>query len=41
MRERTSLVGGTVELESRPGGGVTVFVRIPAPRVPNGGEPNE
>jgi signal transduction histidine kinase len=41
MRERTSLVGGAVEIESRPGGGVTVFVRIPAPKVPNGGGPNE
>jgi signal transduction histidine kinase len=41
MRERTGTVGGTVEIESRPGGGVTVFVRIPAPKVPNGGGPNE
>jgi PAS domain S-box-containing protein len=41
MRERTSLVGGAVEIESRLGDGVTVFVRIPAPKVPNGGGPNE
>jgi PAS domain S-box-containing protein len=38
MRERASLVGGTIEIESNPGRGVTVFVRIPAPRVPNGEE---
>lgn len=41
MRERTGAVGGTVEIESPLGGGVTVFVRIPAPKVPNGGGPNE
>jgi PAS domain S-box-containing protein len=29
MRERVSLVGGTLEIESRPGGGTAVFVRIP------------
>jgi PAS domain S-box-containing protein len=33
MRERAALVGGTAEIESRPGAGVTVYVRIPAPRV--------
>jgi PAS domain S-box-containing protein len=29
IRERAALVGGIVEIESRPGGGVTVIVRIP------------
>jgi PAS domain S-box-containing protein len=39
MRERTALVGGMFEIESSPGDGTTVVVRIPAPHVPNGGEP--
>lgn len=30
MRERAALVGGTVEIESQPHEGTTVFVRIPA-----------
>jgi len=29
MRERAALVGGTLELETRPGGGTTLFVRVP------------
>jgi PAS domain S-box-containing protein len=29
MRERTALLGGTMDIESRPGEGTTVFVRIP------------
>jgi PAS domain S-box-containing protein len=29
MRERAELVGGTFEVESRPGAGTTIFVRIP------------
>jgi signal transduction histidine kinase len=29
MRERAALVGGTLEIETSPGSGTTVFVRIP------------
>jgi len=29
MRERVTLVGGTLNIESQPGSGTTVFVRIP------------
>lgn len=36
MRERAALVGGEVELESRPGGGTTLVVRIP---ISEGGGP--
>ena len=31
MRERVALVGGTLAVESRPGGGTTVIARIPLP----------
>jgi signal transduction histidine kinase len=31
MRERIALVGGTLEIESSPGSGMTVFARIPLP----------
>ncbi len=31
MRERVALVGGTLTLESTPGNGTTIFVRIPLP----------
>jgi signal transduction histidine kinase len=31
MRERIALLGGTLEIESSPEGGTTVFARIPAP----------
>ncbi|HEY1212198.1 MAG TPA: PAS domain S-box protein, partial [Bryobacteraceae bacterium] len=37
MRERVVLVGGTLDVESRPGAGVTVVVRIPAPPTAHGG----
>jgi signal transduction histidine kinase len=29
MRERARLVGGALEVESAPGGGTTVFARVP------------
>jgi signal transduction histidine kinase len=29
IRERLSLVGGTLEVESAPGRGTTLFIRIP------------
>jgi PAS domain S-box-containing protein len=29
MRERAALVGGELQIESRPGGGTTLFVRVP------------
>ncbi|CAN5722181.1 hypothetical protein BH18ACI4_BH18ACI4_12500 [soil metagenome] len=38
MRERAALVGGTAEIESKPDEGTTVFIRIPAPPAPGGGE---
>jgi PAS domain S-box-containing protein len=41
IHERVTLVGGTVEIESKRGDGVTVIVRIPTPRVSNSGELNE
>jgi signal transduction histidine kinase len=37
MRERVTLVGGTIEIESAPGNGVTVAVRIPVPRASDSG----
>ncbi len=32
MRERVALAGGILDLESRPGAGTTVFVRVPLPQ---------
>jgi signal transduction histidine kinase len=32
MRERVALVAGTLQIESSPGAGTTVFVRIPLPQ---------
>ena len=29
MQERATLAGGSVEIESSPGAGTTVFVRLP------------
>jgi PAS domain S-box-containing protein len=40
MRERAALVAGTLVVESNPGAGATIAVRIPAPHVPNGGNQN-
>jgi signal transduction histidine kinase len=34
MRERVALLGGSVDIESTPGAGTTLFVRIPEPRTP-------
>lgn len=30
MHERATLVGGSVELESKPGGGTTIFIKVPS-----------
>ena len=40
MRERAALVAGTLAVESRPGAGATIAVRIPASQVANGGKQN-
>ena len=41
MRERAALVGGTAAVESEPGGGTRVIVRIPAPPTAQEGEADE
>jgi PAS domain S-box-containing protein len=41
MRERASLVGGTLNIESAPGEGTTVYVRIPVLREENGAVTHE
>jgi PAS domain S-box-containing protein len=38
MRERVALVGGEMEIESSPGSGTTLFVRIADPAAPSTGE---
>ena len=32
MKERVALVGGTLQVESTPGGGTTLLIRIPIAR---------
>jgi signal transduction histidine kinase len=34
IRERTALVGGTMDVESTPGEGTTLFVRLPIDQGP-------
>ena len=31
MRERAAVIGGTFDLETAPGRGTTVFVKVPVP----------
>ena len=37
MRERAALLGGSVEFESAPGKGTTIFARVPVAPQPEGG----
>jgi signal transduction histidine kinase len=39
MRERVALVGGTLDVESTPGSGTTVFARVPLPAAGERGQP--
>ncbi len=41
MQERTTLVGGTLNIESSPGAGTTIFVRIPLTQAGNEGNHHE
>ena len=41
VMERAALVGGKVDIESQPGKGTSVNVRIPAPQLDVNGEPRE
>jgi signal transduction histidine kinase len=41
MKERITLLGGDFQIESSPGHGTTVFVRIPMPPGRNQEGPNE
>jgi two-component system, chemotaxis family, CheB/CheR fusion protein len=41
MRERAALLDGEVKIESRPGNGTTIFVRIPLPPAEEGVPANE
>jgi PAS domain S-box-containing protein len=41
MRERAGLVGGNLQIESRPGSGATIAIRIPLPHIPSGEKPSE
>jgi two-component system CheB/CheR fusion protein len=38
IRERAAIVSGTVEIESTPGNGTTIYVRVPFQRAAGGGE---
>jgi signal transduction histidine kinase len=38
MKERAALVGGRFNIESTPGAGTTIFVRIPLGLDKNGGQ---
>lgn len=41
MYERSALVGGSIEIESTPVGGTTIFARVPARFVAKGAAPDE
>ena len=41
MQERAALASGTVEIESSPGAGTTVFARLPLPLEPAAGKSAE